>query len=366
VFMANSGQRNLLMTPSTNAHVLLAGRPVESVRRRLKVASVIYDNVVLEAGLYRAQAGSGGSTNFRHGFGPGETPLWQTAHQRSIAKGKTFGISVGLESVPGVPATSMHPVMASESEISWAATLEPFAAEFPEGCDWISWVVRPHSLPNEVSKLARLWTDRDERNAVLERRFPTNHVRSRIIRDTNEDLAICAGEGWVLSADPLHNEVLSGRLRDEEGWHLEGFALPIIVPAIGDLSWEAVSDIRRDKGIRYLRDILRDVEVAAMEAAMSAGDLESAVHQLVDDELIKANEATGALRSTIKRSVLGILIATGVGFATVGITGPLGIMTAAGGSTAIGSVIDVRDAMRSKRSRAWLGALAKVKATADA
>ncbi|MGD0985867.1 MAG: hypothetical protein ABSA65_18980 [Acidimicrobiales bacterium] len=353
--------RDLVVTLGTNAHTLLAGAPVDSVRRRLKLASILYDRVLLEDGTFRAQAGPGGSSAFRHATAVGESPSWQTAHQRSVVKGKTFGITAGLEPAPGVPAPTMTQVFASESVISWDATLEPFAAELPAECDWVHYFERPRRLPDDVGKLAKRWSTTDEHNAVLKDRFPAHFVCSRIVQDTNEDLALAAAAGVVLSADPLHNEVLSRRLQDDQGWRLEGFALPIIVPAVGDLPWDTVRDIRNDKAMGYLRAALRDIELAAMEAATSASDLRSAVHRTVEDELAKANEKRDELRSTIKRSLLGILIATGVGFATTALTGPLGVITVAGGSTALGTVIDAKAALRSKRSRAWVGALARVK-----
>lgn len=335
-----------------------------SVRRRLKVGSVLYDTVILESGLYRAQAGPGGSTNSREAFRPDHRPGWQTARERSAVKGKTFSLAIGIESAPGVPATTMHPVFASESQISWTATLDPFSLELPEGCDWVQWVRRPLSVPEEISKQARRWAQIDERNKILADRFPAHFVRSRIIVDTNDDLALAAAEGWVLSADPLHSEVLSSRLGDREGWRLEGFALPLIVPAVGDLSWEAIGDIRREQGMRTLRHLLRDVEAAALEVATSEGDLEATVHRLVEGELVRAKEATDAMGATIKKTVTGLVIATGAGFATMSVTGPLGVVVTAGAASALGTVLDLRAARRSKRAKAWIGTLATIKTAA--
>jgi|SRR5579863_6314972 len=362
--VAAEAPRALFLTPSANAHSLLAGGPVASVRRRLKVGSILYEMVVLESGLYRAQAGPAGSTNSREAFHPDHRPGWQTARERSAVLGKTFSLAVGVESAPGVPATAMHPVFASESQICWTATLDPFSLELPEGCDWVQWVRRPLSVPEEIRKHARGWSAIDERNRVLAERFPASFVRSRIIVDTNDDLALAAGERWVLSADPLHSEVLSSRLGDQEGWRLEGFALPFLVPAVGDLPWDTIGDIRRDQGMRTLRHVLRDVEAAALEAATSEGDLEATVHRLVERELAKANEAADEMGATIKKTVTGLVIATGAGFATMSVTGPLGAVVTAGAASALGTVLDLRAARRSKRAKAWIGALTMINTAA--
>jgi len=52
-----SGNEPTLLVPlRSNANTLLAGGPVESVRRRLKTASISFDQILLEAGVYRLQA----------------------------------------------------------------------------------------------------------------------------------------------------------------------------------------------------------------------------------------------------------------------------------------------------------------------
>lgn len=354
----------LILTPSANAHSLLAGGPAASVRRRLKVGSILFDTVVLESGVYRAQAGPSGSTNSREAVRPDERPGWQTSRERSAVMGKTFAVAVGVEASPGVPASTMHPVLASESQISWVATLDPFSRELPSECDWVEWVRRPLLVPEAVSRQARRWSELDERNKVLAARFPARFVRSRIVTDTNLDLAIAAAAGWTLSADPLHSEVFSSRLGDGEGWQLEGFALPFLVPTVGDLPWDAIVDIRRQQGMRTLRHVLRDVEAAALEAATPHGDLEAAVHRLVERELVKANVAVDAMGATVAKSITGLVIATGVGFATSSVTGPLGVIATAGASTVLGTVLDLRAVRTSRRAKAWIGALARINSAA--
>jgi hypothetical protein len=226
----------------------------------------------------------------------------------------------------------------------------PFSLELPETFDWVQWVRRPPRVPEAIGKQARRWAQIDDRNKVLAERFPAHFVRSRIIVDTNDDLALAAAEGWVLSADPLHSEVLSCRLGDQEGWRLEGLALPFLVPAVGDLPWDVIGDIRRDQGMRTLRHVLRNVEAEALETATSDGDLEATVHRLVEGELARANEAADAMGATIKKTVTGLVIATGAGFATMSITGPLGVVMTAGAASALGmmTLIEIPQSRSSK------------------
>ena len=47
---------------ASNAHALVAGGAVASVRARMKVSSLLYDRVLLEAGAMRIQAGPHGAS----------------------------------------------------------------------------------------------------------------------------------------------------------------------------------------------------------------------------------------------------------------------------------------------------------------
>lgn len=58
------------------------------------------------------------------------------------------------------------------------------------------------------------------------------------------------------------------------------------------------------------------------------------------------------------------MIAAGVGVATMGVTGPHGVVMTAKATTAIGMIVDTSAAKRSKKSRSWIGRLAKIRDTA--
>ena len=85
----------LLVPVRSNGSALLTGKPVESVRKRLKFASLYFDYVFLETGIFDMSAGPGGSSGFVRPPLDEEIPRWQ-------------------------------------------ATLYPFADELPAGTDWIS------------------------------------------------------------------------------------------------------------------------------------------------------------------------------------------------------------------------------------
>jgi hypothetical protein len=106
----------------SNAKTLMTGGPIAAMRRRLKYASVFHDRVLLESGFLRMHAGAGGSFNVVLHPAAGEPVRWQTPRERHLAQQTPFQLAVGREITPGVSAEVLHPVLESDSEISWSAT----------------------------------------------------------------------------------------------------------------------------------------------------------------------------------------------------------------------------------------------------
>ncbi len=349
---------SILVVPlASNAHGLLSGAPIEAVRHRLKVASLLYDQVFLEFGTVDVHAGPGGSFVGRH---PEEVRSWQTAQDRHRDMAARFSIAMGREQVRGVPARTLTPVLNSATTVHWVATLEPFRSELPVGCDWIEFRGRLGPLPTEVTDLSRRWSYLDRKNELLSKAFPEHFVRDQIISNANEDAAVCAMSEVALSADSLHSHVMAARLGDVQGWKMQGFAIPILVPSAGDLPWEAIKDLRRDGAMKYLRRMLNDIETDALSVAADAGDLERAVHTSYERRLSEAVGLVEGMGSVLRKSMVGFAVGGGGGLATACITGPLGIIAGSGVGTALGAALDLRTAARNRRSRAWITAMGRL------
>src|SRR5450755_2104947 len=68
----------------------------------------------------------------------------------------SFTVGIGRETASGVPAETMTTAISSPTTVSWAATLHPFAREFPPRTDWIEFA-RTRDPTGEVRQLARGW-----------------------------------------------------------------------------------------------------------------------------------------------------------------------------------------------------------------
>lgn len=343
--MVSAAERQLSVPLRSNACQLLAGAPVDTIRRKLKFASVVYDRLLLEGGALSIEAGEGGSSTFTV-----SDVDFQTAAQRRAGMRAGFSLAIGREDVPGVPAQAgrMRAVMTSEaSAISWRPTLAPFADELPAGCDWIAWVHAPRDA--EVSRLASEWTFRDRNNDALLSAVPVSFARSLIIESSNADLARAALSGVGVMQDATHRQVVSSRLGSHAAWQPVGFAVPILAPKVGSLPWDEIRALRNDRAMRSYRAVLRDLETEALQESAEGADVERVLKVLLHKRLLRLAGPPRGAASVLFDGVVSFFVGAGIGAATTGWTGPAGII----GGAAIGTVVDIgREAVDRARARA--------------
>jgi hypothetical protein len=329
---------------------MVTGKPINALRRRLKFASVFNNIVLLEGGALDISAGP--SLTWRAPL-PIDT-RWQTPRQRAAAQQAPFSIGIGKEETPGVPAERMNAVTTSDTSYSWRTTFEPFRAELPAGCDWIEYVQAQYSNFSVVRRLADDWIKADKNNPALERAIPARLARGQVIDAANLDLAAIATAAPTLSGsfDALHTQVIAQRLARDSGWRLEGFTAPILLPRVGELSWAAVADLRRDRHVSRLREVLREIEADGLEEAL-AGDVEAAAHHAYERFLSKGRVETRA-GSIAGETLLSIVVSAGGSIGTLGLSPMLAIPI--GAAAAVGQTVTTRAVRRyqGRRRDGWL------------
>jgi len=342
----------------SNAKTLVTGKPILALRRRLKYASVFHDRLLLETGVLRLQAGEGGSSSFVEPTTADRPAHWQTPRQRQLAQQSPFQISIGREITPGVPAQMMHPMMSSDSAISWTATLEPFAAELPVGADWIHFGNFAPPGP-DVDRVSRNWTWADEHNTQLNEAIPGRFVRSVVIKNANNDLALGTAAGCAVTSDGLHAQVVAQRFGEAAGWKFQGYAIPFLFPQIGDWSWEQIADLRREPNMSRFRATLREIEAEAFaEAAL--GDLEAAVHHAYERHSAAAVPELTSFGKAAGTIVAGYVISCGSGLVTFGLKGLAADLASAAVGAVPGAFMGIREVSRQRRSRGWVNVRNKI------
>jgi hypothetical protein len=341
---------SVLVVPlRSNARTLVAGGSVAAMRKRLKYASLFYDSLLLESGIFRVQAGPTGSSSFIVPPTAEDPPRWQTVAERRAATGATFVVAVSPD---GAPGAAPRAVVSSEAAISWIATLHPFADELPPGTDWVHFV-KSHDPAGKAKQLAQQWATADKRNRSLERAIPIRFVRETIINSANHDHALAAMAGVAITSDRFHSQVVAQRFNDQQSWKLQGHAIPVLFPQIGDWPWPAIADLRRDPNMAHFRAVLREVEEeAAVQAA--AGDVEGAAHRVYEHHLADASGRLESVASSARRTALEIVISGAIGSATMPIPAPWGLVvgTVVGGVPT--TITNIRDRIHQKKSKGWV------------
>ena len=128
------------------------------------------------------------------------------------------------------------------------------------------------------------------------------------------------------------------------------FAVPILFPVVGDLSWEDIRDLRKHKQVARFR-VLREVEDETSSVA-TGGDYEELTNRIYRRHL--ANDKLDSVGNHMKRTTVGLVIGGSTGVATSGITGSLGLAASTALGSAVGAVLDVRDLLRDRRTRGWV------------
>jgi len=348
--LCNVRNESVLVVPvRSNASTLLAGAPIAALRRRLKFASLFFDRLILESGIFKVSAGPTGASAFIVPADESVPPRWQTPAQRHALIGRRFTVAFSKDPPPDA---TLLPLVSSEAAISWVATLHPFANELPAGTDWVDFGT-PVDPSGEIGELAQRWAAEDSRNDALRRAVPISFVRDEIIKSANHDLAFTAAAGYAVTLDPLHLQVAAQRFNDENNWKFQGFAVPILFPHVGDLSWETIRDLRRDPNMARFRAELQDVEDEATAEAIG-GDIEGAAEHAYRRHLAAYSETLPNVGAIAHRTLNGFVVGGVAGFAVSGITGPLG--TVAGAALGVGAttVMDIREVIRGRRSRGWV------------
>ena len=368
--MTKSGS-TLYVPLRSNAKTLVTGTPIAALRRRLKYASILHDQLVLEPGALLMKAGpQGWVTEPRY-----DQATWQTPRQRHVAEQEQFGIRVRRkpspdtepEPDPGAPPREIETLYTSNPAICWAPTLLPFADELPGDADWVHFAELPAeshtcgaqaqfeglTLGDRPTELEQRWTSADERNTHLRQAITGFVARRTAIINANKDLATAIAAQCTITMDPLHSQVVSQRFKDKEIWNLRGYSIPILFPRVGDWSWQEIASLRRDPNMTRFRAVIREIEdQAAAEAA--GGDIEAAARHVYEQHLASALPALANIGTITGNTIIGFAIGTATGLLTIGITGPGGPIAGAAIGVLPGTILGIRNMTRQRKSAGWI------------
>jgi hypothetical protein len=348
-------ESTLIFPLRSNGKSLLAGGGVDSVRGRIKYASLFYDRILLEGGVHSLMAGPNGFFSTVNPADPSFPPHWQTPAERRQAQAQQIVVTVGRQPFGGGPLAAPGAIVHSDPGIAWESTFEPFEREMPSAIDWIKFkrALRADELPSAATVLADRWSHADQRNGALKSVVPVDRIRNVLIENANRDVALATLDGFATAVDSTHARVVTRRFHDETGWQAEGYALAIVLPRVGRLSWDAIVDIRMDRNIRRFREVLREVEAEVADRAPAEG-LRSAVERVYNRELGRAAGRIESVMAPTLRALQVVVFGAGGGVVTQGIAGVPGMVAGAAASAGAGYILDLRKVLKRKNSYGWV------------
>lgn len=339
----------------SNARTLYAGPGVERVRRRLKFASLLYDAVWIEAGLWESIAGPRGAME---GWPPtSEGVRWQTLRERSASKKNNFQVGFKLSNAPAdAPFTGM---VNTPVGFHWRATFLPFLNELPPSCDWIAFGEVKENAAH--SPAVENWIGRDKGDDRLRRLLREELERNIVIESVNRDLGHGIDFHAAVSVDDWHARVMRARVeREEAAPAFGGGAFEIALPEAGSCSREEIAALRQHRGMTSLRTVLRDCEAAVWELDITNAEMVARVRAEFETALHNADMRLGeGWKGNIVTAATDFIVGTFAATALLGthenwVAGLIGVAT-----TATGSVL------RAKLARPhWTAAVDAIRDTA--
>lgn len=326
-----------------NTYTLVAGAPGHAFRRRLKVAALLFDEIVLDGGHWAVMFGPSGSIEYRE---PGADTFalripreWQPAQHR-----RSGDVSWHEEADR---ATGLLRLVDSSETKYWRATFDPIRAELPHSYAWLSF--EDLDLDDEGNEWVNTTAHWEAHEGTLAGAPTDPYTRELVAKSTLHGVSVAARLESGIMLDSLHGAAAAALLARDDFVPIYGAdALLAIIPDVRDLPWPDVERARELPGLPRLRSLLREFE---REARAAGGPLDEAVLREFHQQYAHAAVETESVLRSVSRSVA---IGAAVSVVTLPVAGPLGVVIGVAAPAAIEAVQLVR--RRARRSNSWMAA----------
>ena len=265
----------------TNVEYFTSPEGFLTLERRIKQASILYDDIILEGGIYTASAGPTGSMDF-----------WIPPNQVTDEE-----LRLKLEPSGGQHHLAMAPTGSHQFQTLVSGPVERrFRSEFhsilkklsPEHPKWIK--METYDLTSEAKSLASRISRDDEKNTDIVIPEGSHFLRNMILRNLNRDLILVWSLGSTASIDPLHLPIIRrkmaahGELRPASGF----VALEVAVPDLSEVPWNVIAEVREHKAVMEFRHRIVQTENLVRTTLPNADDAELRyqISQFITNELL--------------------------------------------------------------------------------
>lgn len=282
-----------------------------ALEQRIKQASILYDRVVLEGGIYKALIGDEGAWDLHipraHTT---EDLLLDSAHN-------DYGKEGGLSVWAAIPNSEPRLLFSSNITHSFYCQYESLKqVTDSHGVDWLD--IEEYQLTKEGKQIAR------HAETLIKAHFQQNEpsverfLKSKVSSNLSHDLVLSQDMGCPVSINMASANALLPALNLEPapGWA----GLHVTLPNVGNVRWEEIAEERKTPSYIEFRKKLVQIE-SSVRAALDAGDIDAAQYetslaQKVIDELTEEIKANTITAGKIVRNALpgvGLDIVSGFG-----------------------------------------------------
>jgi len=290
-----------------------------SLEARLKEASLLYDQLILEAGMYMAFIGPKMSIDL---WVPYEQMTADMLEDRFPVTGGQFLIKI-----------DEHEIV-SPTERRFISEFHSMLRTLPmEEASWMS--VLNFSLDPKAKDFARTLAESVLEGAESAMPEGSASLKWKLIGNLTQDLVLSSAIRSAVSMDPLHSPILE-RVAAALGGGApsKGFvALKVMVPRIGGLSWDAVLEERDEPSVRAFREKVFALEELARQGVAEGAteeDIRREVKNLLIDELAQEVESRfttpgRVAKGVTKEAIVEMILFVGQ-FGVPGISVPVKIL----------------------------------------
>ena len=266
----------------TNVEYFASPEGYLTLLERIKQASILYDTLVFEGGIYTASVGETGSFD-----------LWIPPQDVTEEK-----LNVEFEPTGGEHFVSIAPTGSDQGQVVLAGPVERrFRSEFhsvliqleAEQLPWMK--MQTFNLTSEEQELAALLYEEDERNPSIILPEGSHFLEAKILTNLSRDLVLIASLRTAASIDPLYAPILQQKaVSDQRMEPALGFlALQVAMPNFASRPWETIVQLREKPAFVELRKKMTSIEMMARSALPEGevGELKYQVSQTIIEELLQ-------------------------------------------------------------------------------
>jgi len=329
----------------TNVEYFASPEGYLTLLERIKQASILYDTLVFESGIYTASVGETGSFD-----------LWippQDVTEETL--------NVEFSPTGGEHYVRMAPTGSDQRQVVLAGPVERrFRSEFysvlrdleAEQLPWMK--MQTFDLTSEGRNLAHRLRKEDEKNPDLALPEGSRWLKSKILANLSHDLVLIASLRTSASIDPLYAPMLQhktiGRQRMQPA---PGFvALEVAMPNFASVPWETIVQLREKPALVEFRKKMTSIEMMARSALPEGGvgELKYQVSQTISEELL---QEIAHLLPKLSKVASDVVLDLALGL----LSGPIPVSAAV---TGLRGIVEVAEANRS-----WVAVFLRLRNSGD-